>query len=72
MLNEGFETLNIENGYDDDEYQSAEDTNNCGVEEIVFPSTLKEIGAYMFYDYPHLRVVWVRDGCNIDIRNCVT
>ena len=38
-----------------------------GVEEIVLPSTLREINEYVFWLCPKLRTVWIEDGCALDV-----
>lgn len=44
---------------------------DSGVEEITLPSTLKEIGRHAFANCNKLKVVWIEDGCAVNIGNYV-
>ena len=41
------------------------------VEEIVLPSTLREIASGIFNDCKDLKTVWVAEGCPLDVRKFV-
>ena len=41
------------------------------IEEIVLPSTLKDVGEDIFTKCHSLRAVWVGEGCTLDIAKCV-
>lgn len=45
---------------------------DCGVEEVVLPSTLRKMSPEIFKGCDSLKIVWVADGCPIDIRKSVT
>ena len=40
--------------------------------EITLPSTLKEIGKYVFSDYNFRDTIYVSDGCQVDLSQLVT
>ena len=42
-----------------------------GIEEITLPGTVKEVGEGAFNDCNQLRVVWVEEGCAVDVRRYV-
>lgn len=42
-----------------------------GIEEITLPSTLEKIGDNTFCGCLRLKVVWVRDGCRVNVKRCV-
>lgn len=42
-----------------------------GLEEITLPSTLEKLGDNTFCGCLRLKVVWVRDGCRVNIKRCV-
>lgn len=68
MLNEGLTTLGER---DEEEYSG--DARYSGVfegsrlEEITLPSTLTTVGCRTFADCYSLKVVWVGDGCALNI-----
>ena len=67
MLNEGLEQLISEDGYyDDDKYGSSHPYKGIfyrsGLEEVVLPSTLKEICGGVFADCENLRRVVLNEG----------
>ena len=76
MLNEGLTTLG-----EHDIYSDGYSEKTCGVfqesglEEITLPSTLTTVGCRTFADCYSLRVVWVGDGCTLNIwehiHNCM-
>ena len=50
--------------------------NNCfchsGIEEIMLPGTLKEIGTGTFYKCDNLKTIYVENGCEASLANaCV-
>ena len=42
-----------------------------GLEEITLPSTLEKLGDNTFCGCLRLKVVWVRDGCRVNVKRCV-
>ena len=42
-----------------------------GIEEIELPETVTEIGDNAFKSCSGLRIVWVEDGCAVDVRKHV-
>ena len=42
----------------------------CWIEEIVLPNTLQEVGKNALR-WTHLRVVWVEEGCAVDVKKHV-
>ena len=44
---------------------------SSGIEEIALPRTLKEMDEDAFEDCKNLKVVWVEEGCQLDIRKYV-
>ena len=74
VLNEGLERLVEEDGYYDENgaYTQYRGTFcESWPEEIVLPSTLKEIRGPVFNGCVSLKIAWVGDGCTADIRNSI-
>lgn len=60
MLNEGLTTLS---GGFDGVFQES------GLEEITLPSTLKKTGSGGFFHCNNLKMIYVEDGCEVDLHN---
>ena len=65
MLNEGPEAL--EDHYNDD-YLNCFGVFQCsGVEEVVLPSTLRDVGQKTFLGCASLRTIYAKRGCRADL-----
>lgn len=65
VLNEGLEALR--DGYDDEYLGYYGVFQRSGVEEVVLPSTLLDVGQKAFLGCGGLRTIRARDGCRADL-----